>query len=109
MQSKKIYFAQTVLTIVLSLICLTRVYGLEIAKPFVLKSLDGKEVDLRDFEEKVILLSFWATWCKPCLAEMPKIERIHSRYRNSELVVLGINVDENDKKKAVNHIVKYSF
>jgi outer membrane lipoprotein-sorting protein len=60
---------------------------------FTLKDLDGREVNLRDLRGKVVLLSFWASWCDPCRAEMPSIEKLHREFKDKGLVVLGINAE----------------
>src|SRR5262245_55169675 len=44
---------------------------------FRLKSLDGSTVSLKDFAGKPVLLNFWATWCPPCKAEMPDMQKLH--------------------------------
>jgi len=55
--------------------------------------LAGQPRQLSDFRGQVVVLNFWATWCPPCVAEMPSLERIHQRYSGRGLVVLGISVD----------------
>lgn len=62
------------------------------AADFKLKDLSGREVQLSSFQGKVVLLDFWATWCAPCRAEMPIIEKLGRE--NPDLVVLGIDVGE---------------
>lgn len=64
---------------------------------FTLMSLDGKNVNLRDLEGKMLVLNFWATWCPYCVKEMPDLQQLQDE--NEDLVVLAVNVDE--KKKMV--------
>ncbi len=66
----------------------------EAAPDFSSKSLDGKEYSLEKLKGRVLLLDFWASWCKPCRIEMPIVEKLYQEYKNKGLVVLGIN-DEN--------------
>jgi len=69
----------------------------ELDKPapdFTLKDLDGNTVRLSDLRGKVVFLNFWATWCPPCRAEMPDIEKVHRKYRDQDVVVLGIDLRE---------------
>jgi peroxiredoxin len=61
---------------------------------FALRSLDGATVRLSDHLGKdVVLISFWATWCSPCAAEMPHLERIFRSYREQGFVVLAVSMD----------------
>jgi peroxiredoxin len=68
------------------------------AKPagldFVIKDMDGKDVNLAAFRGKVVLLNFWATWCGPCLQEIPEFVDLQARYRDQGLVIVGISVDD---------------
>lgn len=59
---------------------------------FTLKDLEGNDISLSDFEGKIVLLNFWATWCKFCDIEMPDLERLYTE--NEGIVVLGVNVGE---------------
>ncbi len=75
--------------------------GLEtgtVAPNFILKNLNGDDVQLSQFRGKVVLIDFWAVFCKPCVIVLPKIQEIHEKYNDEELVVLAINVSE-DKNK----------
>ena len=61
---------------------------------FALRSLDGSTVRLSDHLGKdVVLISFWATWCSPCAAEMPHLERMWRTYRGQGFVVLAVSMD----------------
>jgi peroxiredoxin len=80
------------------------------ATDFKLKDLNGKEVSLSDFKGKKVLLNFWATWCPPCKAEMPDIEKIYQETKNSNLVILAVNLGED--KQTVKSFMdknKYNF
>ncbi|MBI5047890.1 MAG: TlpA family protein disulfide reductase [Deltaproteobacteria bacterium] len=68
------------------------------APDFTLNNLDGRRVSLKDFKGKVIFLNFWATWCTPCVIEMPSMEVLHKRYKDKGLVVLAVNSEEGVKK-----------
>ncbi|MHC4630411.1 MAG: redoxin family protein [Planctomycetota bacterium] len=68
------------------------------APSFTLKDLNGKQVSLSDFKDKVVLLDFWATWCGPCVRAIPYVESLHKKYKDQGLVVIGIN-NERDHTK----------
>ena len=59
---------------------------------------DGGEVDLADYRGQVLLLNFWATWCAPCTAEMPAIDRVYQAHRERGFAVLAIDVQERDEQ-----------
>lgn len=72
-------------------------YSAETAKmapDFALKDAKGKLVKLSDFKGKVIALNFWASWCPPCLEEVPSLERLTKRAATMDLVVLAVSVDK---------------
>ena len=64
------------------------------APPFELADLDGsRRLGLSGLRGRVVLLNFWATWCKPCEDEMPAMERLYRALRGSEFELLAISVD----------------
>ncbi len=66
----------------------------EKATDFTLKSLDGENVSLSDFKGKVVLVNFWATWCAPCLKEMPKLNEMQAELGDKGLQILSISADD---------------
>jgi len=64
---------------------------------FTLEDLKGNAVKLSSLKGKKIFLNFWATWCPPCKAEMPDIEKLYQETKDSGLVILAVNVGENKK------------
>jgi peroxiredoxin len=71
---------------------LTRVAPAEPAQ-FSVATPDGATLRLADLKGKVVFLNFWATWCEPCLEEMPAMERLSQAYRNRDLVVVALSAD----------------
>jgi cytochrome c biogenesis protein CcmG/thiol:disulfide interchange protein DsbE len=65
------------------------------APNFTLPNLDGKEVSLTDYRGKVVLLNLWATWCRPCIEEMPSMERLYQDFKNGDapFEILAVNTD----------------
>ena len=66
----------------------------EPAPPFTLKGVKGSTVSLASYKGKVVLLDFWATWCRPCRIEMPRIEALYKEFKARGLVVFGVNYAE---------------
>jgi peroxiredoxin len=72
---------------------------------FNLPDLNGKHHGMKDFRGEVVILNFWATWCPPCLEETPKLNDLHSRYKDSGVQVIGIALDK-DSLDVVRPFVK---
>lgn len=66
------------------------------APEFARTDLSGKQVDLRKYRGKVVLLNFWATWCAPCQIELPKFEAWQKTYGGQGLQVIAISMDDGD-------------
>ena len=80
-----------------------RTAGLDIPKSdvssvdFNLEALDGKTVTLSSYKGKVVLLSFWATWCGPCKAELPSVQAMYRKLQGRGLELLAVDVQEDRK------------
>lgn len=72
---------------------LIRPNPVQAARDFQVTTLDQRSLTLSGFRGQVVFLNFWATWCKPCEAEMPSMERLWQRYRDKGLVVLAVSSD----------------
>jgi len=69
------------------------------APGFQLSARGGKTIDLSQYKGQVVMINFWASWCKPCRDEMPLLEDIYKKYKPMGFTMLGVNV-EPDKKDA---------
>ncbi|MCG6965664.1 MAG: TlpA family protein disulfide reductase [Chromatiaceae bacterium] len=63
-----------------------------------LPDLHGEQRSLVEFRGQVVLLSFWASWCTPCIQEMPSIQRLQQRLHGRPFAVLGVNVGERERR-----------
>ena len=64
------------------------------APAWKLKDLDGKEVSSSQFQGKIVVVDFWATWCVPCIGEIPGYIKLQEKYGKDGLVIVGISLDE---------------
>jgi cytochrome c biogenesis protein CcmG, thiol:disulfide interchange protein DsbE len=65
------------------------------AKPFEVKSLAGDALSSADLQGKIVVIDLWATWCTPCVKEMPELAALHERWRSrKDVVLLSFNVSE---------------
>lgn len=77
-----------------------------LAPDFTLDTLDGKKVTLSELRGKVVVVNFWATWCLPCREETPALEKSYKRYKDSDAVILGINLTNQDSISEVDSFVQ---
>jgi len=77
---------------------------------FTLKDINGKDVRLGQYQGKVVLVNFWATWCKPCRVEIPTLNTLYRDYKDRGFVVLGVSVDsEVSEIKPFARVMKMSY
>ena len=97
-----IFVAVTVLVVILSLMLNDSVefsnqVAIESGIPapdFTFPGLDGKMVSLSDYKGKVVLVNIWATWCPPCVDEMPSMEKLYRKFKGEDFEILAVSIDE---------------
>lgn len=80
-----------------------------LAPPFKLRNLKGNLEGLDDHSGKVIVVNFWATWCVPCVKEMPSFEKLYRRFRSQGLTLLAISLDKGDPSKVQEFVDKHKL
>jgi cytochrome c biogenesis protein CcmG, thiol:disulfide interchange protein DsbE len=68
------------------------------APKLILPTLAGQEIDLASYKGRIVIVNFWATWCGPCVAEMPSLQTLAARLGEANTVVLGVNYHESPQK-----------
>lgn len=66
------------------------------APNFTLKTLSGETTSLADYRGQVVLVNFWASWCPPCVAELPTLHQFYLSHKSDGFVVLAVNAEENE-------------
>lgn len=77
------------------------------APNFSVTGLNGETVALESYRGKIVLLDFWATWCKPCVHTMPSLQKLHDQFSTSNFSVLGVSIDEQGEKKVRAFVKKH--
>lgn len=79
--------------------------GVASAESFVFKDMQGHDQRLQDYRGKWVLVNFWATWCPPCLEEIPDLISLSEAHKNKDLVVIGVALDST-KESVVEFVAK---
>jgi cytochrome c biogenesis protein CcmG/thiol:disulfide interchange protein DsbE len=83
--------------------------AMEVGQPapsLIVQELDGKTFDLGAVRGKVVIVSFWATWCPPCRAEMPVLDAFYRRYHGQGLELIGLSADRPHDRPDVTKVMQ---
>ena len=78
----------------------------KIYRELQLKSHSGKSIDLNESKSKLIILNFWASWCTPCMRELPGLNRLAASFDRSKIEVIGINCDFENQNAMIKKTIK---
>lgn len=76
-----------------------------LAPDFTLTTLDGDTITLSDFRGQPVLVNLWASWCLPCRAEMPAMQKVYDAYADDGFIVLAVNATAQDSRAAAQAFV----
>src|SRR5438445_12180591 len=80
----------------------------EMAPPFLLRDINGKISSTADWNGKVVILNFWATWCPPCREEIPELVQLQAKYKD-KLLVIGASEDEDGPQKVQQFVQRFGM
>jgi peroxiredoxin len=113
-----VFFTVTILLVVLLLnqnissIKSVKQVPVEVGLPapdFTFPGLDGKMVSLSDYRGKVVLVNIWATWCPPCVEEMPSMEKLYKKFEGKDFEILAVSIDSLGLKVVAPFMKKYKL
>ncbi len=81
-----------------------------IGKPFELEFTDaisGSTVSMKDLKGKVVVIDFWATWCGPCVAEMPNMKELYAQYKDKGVEFIGVSLDQPKEDGGLDALKEY--
>lgn len=80
-----------------------------LAPDFTFPGLHGKNVSLSDYRGKVVLVNIWATWCTPCVDEMPSMEKLYQKLKSENFEILAVSIDSLGAQEVAPFMEKYKL
>jgi len=77
-----------------------------VPEPFTLNDLSGRSVSLESLKGKTVLINFWATWCVPCVAEMPAMENLYRELKQEDFEIVAISLDNKSSRPTLEKFVE---
>ncbi len=79
------------------------------APDFTFPGLDGNKVSLSDYRGKVVFINIWATWCPPCVEEMPSMQKLYQKLKGENFEILAVSIDSKGAKVVAPFMKKYQL
>lgn len=79
------------------------------APDFTFPGLDGKKVSLSNYKGKVVIVNIWATWCPPCVEEMPSMEKLYQKLKGKDFEILAVSIDSLGSKAVAPFMNKHKL
>ncbi len=94
-----------IMLLMLILIVSLNMFGVaETATDFNAKDINGKNIQLSKFKGKVVILDFWATWCRPCINEIPNLKNIYKKFKNEKFEIISIALERKPSEYAIGFV-----
>ncbi len=68
--------------------------------------INGKNIKLSEYKGKVVILDFWATWCPPCIKEIPNLKKIYAKYKGDDFEIISIALERKPKENAIKFVAE---
>jgi thiol-disulfide isomerase/thioredoxin len=95
---------QKIIFLIIALFLMASPCQAELTKQDVLKDMAGKEHRLSSYQGKWVLINYWATWCPPCLEEVPDLVALYDEHKGKDLVVIGVVVDYKNEQEVARFV-----
>ena len=105
MGSMEVLRRRSILAILLALFCASSLSAAKNIRKLALRDLDGNKTRLSEYQGRVVVVNFWATWCGPCKDELPRLDAVARQYAGQNVAFLLISIDEQKKLAAVRDYV----